>query len=112
MKTKIELIPIMQIRDAENELTWTDVIDTIHGSLSKYEQQAYHNACTKVILREKLSRGDAILFNKIDEITFRIHGLCLKDSWVTKARLVACKRFGLKFIDRDNLVDHMKRMLA
>ena len=42
----------------------------------------------------------------------REHGMCLKDSAVTKARLKACRRYGINFIDRDGLVDHMKLFLA
>ena len=111
METNIELVPIRQVVLGENALTWTDVIDTIHINLTKHELQAYHSACMKVIVKEKLSRFDAMLFNKIDEITKRVHGMCLKDSKVTKARLIACKRFGIKFVDRDNLIDHMKMFL-
>lgn len=112
METKIELVPIRQVLISENELTWTDVINTIHKNLTYPEQQDYLKACRKVISSEKLSRSDAILFNKIDEITMREHGLCLKDSAVTKARLKACRRFGMNFIDQDGLVDHMKMMLG
>jgi hypothetical protein len=41
-----------------------------------------------------------------------VHGICLKDSKVTKARIKAAKRYGMQFIDRDGLVDHMNMALG
>ncbi len=112
MQYKIEMVPLRKIWDEFSGVNLGDVIETLHKKLTTHELQNYYGACMKVTLREKLSRSDAILFNKIDAITMQEHGMCLKDSKVTKARLVACKRFGIKFIDRDNLIDHMKLMLG
>lgn len=112
MQFKFEMVPVNKINDIFSGVNLGDVTATLHKQLTTHELQAYYSACMKVTLKEKLSRGDAIIFNKIDAITMREHGMCLKDSAVTKARLIACKRFGIKFTDRDNLIDHMKMMLG
>lgn len=111
MEYKTEMVPLNKINDGFSLVNLNDVLETISSKLTRDELAAYASACMKVMTREKLSRRDAMLFNKIDEITMREHGMCLKDSSVTKARLKACRRFGIKFIDRDNLVDHMKMFL-
>jgi len=112
MQFKFEMVPLNKVHDTFSGINLEDVTATLHKQLTTHELQAYYSACMKVTLKEKLSRCDAIIFNKIDAITMREHGMCLKDSAVTKARLVACKRFGMKFTDRDNLIDHMKLMMS
>lgn len=112
MKYKTEMVPFSKIHDEFSGVRLLDAYEAILKNLTKQELILYTSACMKVSLREKLNRKDAILFNKIDEITKREVGMCLKDSKVTNARLKACRRYGIKFIDRDGLVDHMKMMLG
>ncbi len=52
------------------------------------------------------------MLDRIDQLTMDVHGICLKDSKVTKARMKAAKRYGMQFIDRDGLVDHMNMALG
>ena len=66
----------------------------------------------KVNQSEKLNRKDLKVLDRIDRLTMDVHGICLKDSKVTKARIKAAKRYGVQFIDRDGLVDHMNMALG
>ncbi len=112
MEYKTEMVPLSKIDDGFSGVSLASAFESILKNLTPQELDSYTNACMKVVLGEKLNRGDAILFNKIDAITKREVGMCLKDSKVTKARLKACKRCGVEFIDRDGLVDHMKMMMG
>lgn len=112
MEIRTAMVPLNKIHDEFSRVSLADAYGSILKNLTRQELASYTSACMKVNLGEKLSRNDAILFNKIDEITTRTHGMCLKDSKVTKARLKACRRFGIKFIDRDNLIDHMNLFLS
>jgi len=71
----------------------------------------YAKAINKVQTFQGLNQKDLEVFDKIDALTFKHNGMCLKDSLVTKARIKACKKFNVQFIDRDGLVDHMNCML-
>jgi hypothetical protein len=112
MEYKTEMVAIENITDAYSLVSISDVYETLQKELGVAELKKYSTSCLNVMMGAKLSRSETILLNKVDEITMREHGMCLKDSAVTKARLKACRRFGMKFIDRDGLVDHMKMMLA
>lgn len=112
MKFKFEMVPAERIFDLHSKVRLIDVAKTIQTNLTEDELKTYDSAIFKVSVGEKMSRSDAIIFNKIDAITMQEHGMCLKDSKVTKARLKACRRYGIKFIDRDGLIDHMKLMLG
>lgn len=112
MEIKTAMVPFKEIVDVYSMVSMGDVFGTLNKRLTKSELQVYGSACMKVTMGKKLSRSEAILFNKVDEITMREFGMCLKDSKVTKARLKACRRFGMKFIDRDNLIDHMNLFLS
>ena len=72
----------------------------------------YTKAINKVNQSEKLNRKDLKVLDRIDRLTMDVHGICLKDSKVTKARIKAAKRYGVQFIDRDGLVDHMNMALG
>jgi hypothetical protein len=89
-----------------------DVHTTIKEGLSQAELALYTKAINKVNQREKLNRKDLRVLDRIDQLTMDVNGLCLKDSQVTKARMKAAKRYGIKFIDRDGLVDHMNMALG
>lgn len=89
-----------------------DVSSTIKEGLSTAELAQYTKAICKVSQREKLNRKDLRVLDRIDQLTMDVHGLCLKDSKVTKARMKAAKRYGIKFIDRDGLIDHMNMALG
>lgn len=112
MEYKTEMVAIENITDAYSLVSISDVYETLQKELSVAELKKYSISCLNVMMGAKLSRSETILLNKIDEITMREHGMCLKDSAVTKARLKASRRYGMKFIDRDGLVDHMKMMLG
>lgn len=85
-----------------------DVNKTITNKLDKHELYIYSCAIEKVMEKVTLNRSDVKVLDKIDSITFEEHGICLKDAMVTKARIKACKKYGMKFIDRDFLAEHMK----
>ena len=87
-----------------------DVNTTIINSLERFELHIYSRAISKVLNKETLNRDDIKMLDKIDALTYKKHGMCLKDSAVTKARLKACKKYGMQFIDRDGLVVHLQMM--
>lgn len=108
---KMEFVSVDKLVDGFSLVNLGSVTDTLQKALSEDDLNSYSSACFKVVIGEKLDRADVILFNKIDELTMRTHGMCLKDSAVTKARIGGCIRNGVKFIDRDNLIAHMKFMM-
>ncbi len=112
MELKTEMVQFKKIVDVYSMVSISDVYKTLQKNLGATELQKYSIACLNVIKGLKLSRSETILLNKVDEITMRERGMCLKDSAVTKARLKACRRYGIKFIDRDNLIDHMNLFLS
>jgi hypothetical protein len=89
-----------------------DVHSTIEEGLSQEELALYIRAINKVSQGEKLNRKDLKVLDRIDQLTMDVHGICLKDSKVTKARMKAAKRYGMQFIDRDGLVEHMNMALG
>jgi hypothetical protein len=95
MEYKTEILPLNKIDDAFSGVNLGDVTATLLKKLTRDELLAYSYACMKVSLNEKLTRADVILFNKIDAISMQAHGICLKDSKVTKARLSASVRYGI-----------------
>ena len=109
---KFDFVPANQIIVSMDGTRLVDVHKTIATSLNKIELAAYSRSIKKVCSGQKLNADDAKLLDKIDEITFSQHGLCLKDSKITKARIKACKRYGVSFKDRDGLEDHMNSMRA
>lgn len=89
-----------------------DIHSTIEEGLSQEELALYTKAINKVSQGEKLNRKDLKVLDRIDQLTMDVHGICLKDSKVTKARMKAAKRYGMQFIDRDGLVEHMNMALG
>jgi hypothetical protein len=89
-----------------------DVHSTIEEGLSQAELALYTKAINKVSQGEKLNRKDLKVLDRIDQLTMDVHGICLKDSKVTNARMKAAKRYGMQFIDRDGLVEHMNMALG
>jgi hypothetical protein len=111
MAARVEMVPANKLIDAYSGVRLIDTTQTIQVNLSKEELERYGRAMMKINTRQNLNRRDLAVFDKIDQLTFKHHGMCLKDSLVTKARLKACKKYNFEFIDRDNLVDHMNQML-
>jgi len=107
-----KMVPVGKLYDAGSGVRLADTSDTLMANLSKTEKERYGEAMVKIERQEKLNRKDLALFDKIDTLTFEHHGMCLKDSLVTKARIKACKKYGVQFIDRDGLIDHMDCMLG
>ena len=109
---KFGMISADKIMLSGSGIALLDVQRTIKEELSPAELALYTKAINKVNQREKLNRKDLRVLDRIDQLTMDVHGLCLKDSQVTKARMKAAKRYGIKFIDRDGLVDHMNMALG
>ena len=107
-----KMVPVGKLYDAGSGVRLADTSDTLMANLSKAEKERYGKAMIKVNRQETLNRKDLALFDKIDAVTFEHHGMCLKDSLVTKARIKACKKYGVQFIDRDGLINHMDCMLG
>ena len=111
MAARVEMVPANKIFDEYSGVCLMDTTQTIRVNLSKDELERYGRAMKKINTRQNLNQRDLAVFDKIDQLTFKHHGMCLKDSLVTKARLKACKKYNIEFIDRDYLIDHMNQML-
>jgi hypothetical protein len=109
---KFGMISADKIMLSGSGIALLDVQRTIKEELSQAELALYTKAINKINQREKLNRKDLRVLDRIDQLTMDMHGLCLKDSQVTKARMKAAKRYGMQFIDRDGLVDHMNMALG
>lgn len=112
MQFRQKMVPVGKLYDAGSGVRIADTSETLMRNLSRSEKERYSTAMIKVDRQQTLSRKDLALFDKIDALTFEHHGMCLKDSLVTKARIKASKKYGVQFIDRDRLVDHMHCMLG
>jgi hypothetical protein len=110
MKMKFEMVPVdkLYLGNEINPVKLTDVADTVSSSLSDKENIIYMKANMKVFMGKQLSRDEVMLYDRIDALTMEKYGLCLKDSKVTKARIKASIKYGIKFNDRDGLISHMK----
>ena len=109
---KFGMISADKIMLSGSGIALLDVHSTIKEGLSQEELALYTKAINKVNQSEKLNRKDLKVLDRIDQLTMDVHGICLKDSQVTKARMKAAKRYGMQFIDRDGLVDHMNMALG
>ena len=67
----------------------------------------YAHALMQIQQGKPLQESDLELFDHVDKVTMKHFGICLKDSKVTRARINACKRYGVEFIDRGGLIDHL-----
>ena len=67
----------------------------------------YTHALMQIQQGNPLVESDLELFDHVDKVTMKNFGICLKDSKVTRARVEACKRYGVEFVDRCGLIDHM-----
>jgi len=108
MAMKTKLVPLSEVFDYASGMNMFEITQTFTNRLDKCELMRYINAMEKVATKEVLNKKDIELFDKIDEITFKHFGMCLKDSQVTKARIKSCKKYGVQFVDRDGLIEHMK----
>lgn len=109
---KFDMVPASKIMLSPGGVSLLEVNRTISEILNETELATHSRAINKVMEGKKLNARDLKVLDKIDEITMKAHGMCLKDSLVTKARIKACKRYGVEFIDRDGLIDHMDMMLG
>ena len=105
-----EKVKLSNLIDGFSGQSLLDVNTTISNSLERSELHIYSRAIGKVLNKETLNRDDLKVLDKIDALTYEKHGMCLKDAAVTKARLKACKKYDMKFIDRDGLVMHLQMM--
>lgn len=111
METTTTMPKVSNVFDAYSGVRLTDTSSTIASHLSESELARYGRAMFKVRELKNLNLKDLGILDKIDALTYKYHGMCLKDSQVTKARLKACKKYKVEFIDRDGLVEHMNCML-
>lgn len=112
MEMKQVMVPVADIYVTDSGISLLDSARTLVENLSKAEINRYQYALSKIGKGITLNRKDLALFDKIDALTHKHHGMCLKDSKVTKARIKACNKFNKTFVDRDHLVDHMNIMLS
>jgi hypothetical protein len=112
MEMKLGMVPIKDIVDSYSGVRLMDTGKTIQERLNQAELERYVKAINKVETGQRLNLKDLKVLDKIDEITFEKHGMCLKDSNVTKARIKASKKYGIEFIDRDGLIDHMNEIFG
>ena len=106
MDGQFAMVPASKIFYTDN-ISALDATRTISKNLDNRELTIYMQAIGKVQTQKKLNKNDVKVFDKIDAITMNTHGFCLKDSKVTRARMKACKRYGMRFNDRDGLEAHM-----
>jgi hypothetical protein len=111
METIATLPKESSVFDAYSGVNLAETTRTIQINLNKHELLRYAKAMVKIEVLQNLNLKDLHLLDKIDALTYKHHGMCLKDSLVTKARLKACAKYKVEFIDRDGLVDHMNCML-
>ncbi len=109
---KFGMISADKIMLSDSGVALIDVHSTIAEGLTREELALYTKAINKVSQGVKLNRKDLKVLDRIDQLTMDVHGICLKDSKVTKARIKSAKRYGMQFIDRDGLVDHMNMALG
>jgi len=112
MEMKLEMVPVEKLFDAYSGVSMMDSTQTIMNGLTQSELDRYGKAMDKIEKGQILNVKDLKVLDKIDAITYEKHGMCLKDSCVTKARIKASKKYGVQFIDRNGLVDHMNRMMG
>jgi hypothetical protein len=110
MQFSLDESNIRNIIDGLTGQSLLDVKTTINNSLNRSEHQTYSSALEKILSKKTLNRKDLKVLDKIDALTYEKHGMCLKDSKVTSARIKACKKYSMKFIDRDGLQEHMNFM--
>ena len=110
MQFSLDESNIRNIIDGFTGQSLLDVKTTINNSLNRSEHQTYSSALEKILSKKTLNRKDLKVLDKIDALTYEKHGMCLKDSKVTSARIKACKKYSMKFIDRDGLQEHMNFM--
>jgi uncharacterized protein YxjI len=103
-----EKVALSKVVDGFSGKNLLDISTTIADLLDARETNIYTRAIFKVGNKETLNRDDLKVLDKIDALTYEMHGMCLKDSMVTKARIKACKKYGMQFTDRDGLEMHMK----
>ena len=111
MEMKLEMVSVDKLVDAYSGVSMLDSTQTIMEGLTQLELDRYGKAMDKVEKGQALNIKDLKVFDRIDALTYQKHGMCLKDSHVTKARIKASKKYGVKFIDRDGLINHMNQMM-
>lgn len=111
MKTVIKQVPATSIMFAPN-VSLMDCQRVIQQNMNLDTVMDYAMALDKIQRNKPLRRSDLELFDKVDEITTKHLGITLKDSKVTRARLNACKHFGIEFEDRGGLINHMNLVEA
>ena len=107
MATKVNMVSLNELFDGYSGKSMAEVAQAVTHELTRAEMQRYLEASNKVARGKILNRKDLEVLDKIDALTFEQNSMCLKDSKFTKARIKACKKYGITFNDRDGLVEHM-----
>ena len=97
------------IKDIFFDTNAAEMHKTITSGLSKQERLRYSHTVRKAAHGRVFNLKDLKILDKVDELIMQKHSLCLKDDLVTKARINACKKYNMQFIDRDGLEDHMHK---
>ena len=106
MKLLIDQQPAEQIHFA-NGVSLLECKNLIYKSMNLAAFIDYAYALENIQLCKPLKKSDLELFDHVDRITIKYLGICIKDSNVTRARVEACKRYGVEFVDRGGLIDHL-----
>jgi hypothetical protein len=89
-----------------------DCKNVIYKSMNLGAFIDYAVALDRIQFGQPLEKSDLELFDHVDKVTSKYLGVTLKDSNVTRARLDACKRYGVEFIDQGGLIDHLNMVEA
>lgn len=89
-----------------------DCKNVIYKSMNLGAFIDYAVALDRIQFGQPLEKSDLELFDHVDRVTSKYLGVTLKDSNVTRARLDACKHFGIEFVDRGGLIDHLTMVEA
>ena len=78
MAARVEMVTATKLFDAYSGVRLMDTTQTIQINLSKDELERYGRAMMKINTRQNLNQKDLAVFDKIDQLTFKHHGMCLK----------------------------------
>ena len=106
MKLLFDQKPAEAVMIAEG-VSLLDCKAVIYKSMNLVAFIDYAMALDRIQFGQHLKKSDLELFDHVDKITKKHLGVTLKDSNVTRARLNACKRYGVEFVDHDGLIDHL-----
>ncbi len=111
MKVKFKKVPVNKIM-LTADVSLIDCDRLIDQTMNLGARVDYAHAMMQVQQGNPLEKSDLELFDHVDKVTSKYLGITLKDSKVTRARVDACKKYGIEFLDRGGLIDHMNMVEA